>query len=71
LKDVPGLEGRAKITTEDDGQQQCEIRLHFVRKTLLRFTPTSPTGYFAFGQGEIQSKLAPNSPNGLFWTSFD
>ncbi len=38
---------------------------------VFRFTPKSLMGYFAFGQGGIQSKLAQNSPRGLFWTSFE
>ena len=53
----------------DSNDTQC--RWHFLPKTLLYFTPKSPMGNIAFGQGEIQSKLVQTSPNGLFWSRFD
>jgi hypothetical protein len=43
-------------------------RLHFVQKTVLRFTPES---HIAFGQGEIQSKLVQNSRIRLKTAEFD
>jgi hypothetical protein len=36
-------------------------RLHFVRRTLLRFTAKSPMGYIAFDQGEHSIKTGPET----------
>jgi hypothetical protein len=44
------------------------VRLHFVRKTVLRFTSKSPVGYIAFGQGENSIKTGPKHSAGWFET---
>ena len=36
--------------------------LHFVRKTVLRFTPNSHMAYVAFGQDENPVKSGPKQP---------